>query len=55
MPNCKSESRELERLVEYLASKRGIGADELWIQILKGEFEDLKPEEIKEMEDDELE
>jgi hypothetical protein len=57
---AKLQEREqkIRARVEYLASKRGIGADELWIQILKGEFEDIKPEEIKdmeEMEDDELE
>lgn len=57
---AKLQEREqkIRARVEYLAKKRGMEANELWIQILKGEFEDIKPEEIKdmeEMEDDELE
>ena len=39
------ESRMKER-VAYLAQKRGISPDEMWIQILKGEAEDLSPGEI---------
>jgi hypothetical protein len=37
--------------VEYLASKRGIKADELWKQILKGEARKIEPDEISETED----
>ncbi|HEY9760919.1 MAG TPA: hypothetical protein V6D07_00250 [Trichocoleus sp.] len=39
------ETRIKER-VSYLARKRGIGADEMWVQILKGEANDLNPDEI---------
>jgi hypothetical protein len=39
------ESRIRER-VAYLAKKRGIGPDEMWVQILKGEAVDLSPDEI---------
>jgi hypothetical protein len=41
------EARIKER-VAYLARKRGITAEEMWIQILKGEAEDLNPGEIVE-------
>ncbi|MDB9527844.1 hypothetical protein PN498_17750 [Oscillatoria sp. CS-180] len=39
------ETRIKER-VAYLAKKRGITADEMWVQILKGDAEDLSPGEI---------
>lgn len=39
------EARIKER-VAYLAKKRGISPEEMWIQILKGEADDLSPEEI---------
>ena len=39
------ESKIRER-VDYLAKKRGISFDEMWLQILKGQAEDLDPDEI---------
>lgn len=44
----KLQEREqrIKNRVEYLAKKRGITSDEMWIQILKGQAEDLKPDEI---------
>jgi hypothetical protein len=44
------EARIRER-VDYLAKKRGISSDEMWVQILKGEAEDLGPGEIIETEE----
>ena len=46
------ESRIRER-VSYLAKKRGISPDEMWVQILKGEAEDLSPNEIQSVGDEE--
>ena len=45
---AKLQEREpkIRERVAYLASKRGIGSDEMWLQILKGEAEDLEPGEI---------
>lgn len=40
------EDRIRER-VTYLAKKRGISSDEMWVQILKGEAEELTPSEIQ--------
>ncbi|NES98196.1 MAG: hypothetical protein F6K32_24025 [Desertifilum sp. SIO1I2] len=40
------EARIRER-VEYLAKKRGIDSETLWLQILKGEAERLSPEDLK--------
>lgn len=40
------ESRIKER-VEYLAKKRGVSTNDMWVQILKGEAEELSPEEIQ--------
>ena len=40
------ESRIRER-VEYLAKKRGVSTSDMWVQILKGEAEDLSPEDIQ--------
>lgn len=45
------ESKIRERIT-YLAKKRGIPPDEMWFQILKGEAEDLTPEEIQPIEDE---
>ena len=39
------EDRIRER-VKYLANKRGISPDELWIQILKGKAKKIEPDEI---------
>ena len=38
------ENRIKER-VAYLAGKRGISADEMWVQILRGDAEKIHPEE----------
>ncbi len=45
---AKLQEREpkIRERVAYLAKKRGISADEMWLQILKGQAEDLSPEEI---------
>lgn len=45
------EDRIRER-VAYLARKRNISPDEMWMQILKGEAKDLSPEEIQPLEGD---
>ncbi|NES71471.1 hypothetical protein [Okeania sp. SIO2B9] len=42
LQECKDEIKER---MEYLARKRGITADELWIQVLRGEAERLTAEE----------
>ena len=39
---------EIRSRVQYLAAKRGISADELWSQILKGEAKKLDLDEIAE-------
>ncbi|HEY9658148.1 MAG TPA: hypothetical protein V6C65_06825 [Allocoleopsis sp.] len=46
---AKLQEREvkIKERVGYLAKKRGISPDEMWFQILKGEAEDLSPEEIQ--------
>ena len=46
---AKLQEREvrIKDRVAYLAKKRGIAPDEMWIQILKGEAQDLNPEEIQ--------
>lgn len=41
------EGRIRER-VSYLAKKRGISPEEMWLQIVKGEAVDLSPDEIVE-------
>ena len=45
------ESKIRER-VDYLAKKRGISFDEMWLQILKGQAEDLDPDEIVSVDDE---
>jgi len=37
---------EIRSRVEYLAAKRGVTADELWTQVLKGNAKKLEAEEI---------
>jgi hypothetical protein len=47
---CSKLQEREERIkarVDYLAKKRGITADEMWFQILKGEAQELSPEEIQ--------
>jgi hypothetical protein len=41
------ETRVRDR-VTYLAQKRGVTPDELWLQILKGEAQRLSPADIEE-------
>ncbi|MGB3693323.1 MAG: hypothetical protein WBG70_23815 [Spirulinaceae cyanobacterium] len=41
------ESRINDR-IKYLAQKRGISANELWVQILKGDAQKLSADEIDE-------
>ncbi|MDJ0517502.1 MAG: hypothetical protein QNJ74_15030 [Trichodesmium sp. MO_231.B1] len=43
--NIWGEVRLTWERMEYLARKRGITADELWIQVLRGEAERLTAEE----------
>jgi len=51
---AKLQEREtrIKDRVAYLAQKRGITADEMWVQILKGEAEDLAPGEFVDSSDD---
>lgn len=52
---AKLQEREakIKDRVSYLARKRGISPDEMWVQILKGEAEDLSPDEIQPAADEE--
>jgi len=45
---AKLQEREakIKERVAYLAKKRGISSDDMWMQILKGQAEDLTPDEI---------
>jgi len=44
---AKLQERELKirERVDYLARKRGIGGDEMWIRLLKGDYTKITPEE----------
>lgn len=44
------EARIRER-IRYLAQKRGISVDELWVQILQGNAESLDPADIQPLEE----
>jgi hypothetical protein len=46
---AKLQEREprIKERVAYLAKKRGISPDDMWMQILQGEARDLRPEEIQ--------
>jgi hypothetical protein len=50
----KLQEREdrIKDRVAYLAKKRGISPDEMWVQILKGEAQDLNPDEIQPLDED---
>jgi hypothetical protein len=50
---AKLQEREpkIRERVDYLAKKRAISSDEMWVQILRGEAEDLGPGEIIETEE----
>lgn len=43
------ESRIKER-VRYLAAKRGITFEEMWLELLKGEYKKMTPQELQELE-----
>lgn len=45
---AKLQEREpkIRERVAYLARKRAISPDEMWVQILKGEAQDLEPGEV---------
>lgn len=45
---CKLQEREqrIKERIEYLAKKRGITPDELWLQILKGNAKKIDSDEI---------
>ena len=51
---AKLQEREpkIRERVNYLAKKRGISFDEMWLQILKGQAEDLDPDEIVSVDDE---
>lgn len=51
---AKLQEREerIRQRVAYLAKKRGVSAEEMWLQILKGEAEDLSPGDIQPLEDE---
>lgn len=52
---AKLQEREakIRERVAYLAKKRGISPDEMWVQILKGQAEDLSPDEIQPLDEQE--
>ena len=41
----QGQQGDIRERVEYLAKKRGITFDEVWEQILKGDFEKIDPSE----------
>jgi len=41
---------KIKERVRYLAAKRGVGFEEMWLQILKGEYQKLSEEEVLELE-----
>ena len=45
----RSEKRK--QMVQYLADKRGITFDDMWKQLLTGEYQPLSPDELKEIGD----
>ena len=51
---AKLQEREdrIKERVAYLAKKRGITLDEMWMQILKGEAQDISPDEIQLLEEE---
>ena len=50
----KLQEREdrIKNRIAYLAKKRGISPDEMWFQILKGEAQDLTPDEIQPLDEE---
>lgn len=49
---AKLQEREaiIQKRIRYLAAKRNISFEEMWLQILKGGYEKLSPQEIGELE-----
>ncbi|MBD2156251.1 hypothetical protein [Leptolyngbya sp. FACHB-16] len=49
---AKLQEREerIKKRVQYLAVKRGVSFEEMWLQILKGEYRKLTAEEMAELE-----
>jgi len=50
---CSKLQERLEKIkerVRYLAAKRSISFGEMWLQILKGEYQKLPEEEVMELE-----
>jgi hypothetical protein len=50
---AKLQEREerVKMRVRYLASKRGLTFEEMWLQILKGEYRKLSPGELQDLQE----
>ena len=40
---------QIRQMVEYLASKRGLSFDDLWLQFLQGRYQKMTDEELAEL------
>lgn len=46
----QERQEKIKERVRYLASKRGVSFEEMWLKILKGEYRKLSAEELAELE-----